>query len=97
MKKEPISVLVFKDNYSARSFSIPIGWFNRFGILLGILVISTLMSTITAGWYFWKTRTLGPGKVQDLEEEVDDLRAKLLAAQNSAKSQAQSSALLGVN
>ncbi len=85
MNKEPVNVLIFKDGYSSRNFNVSLGWFKRFGILLGILVFLSITSAGAAAWFYWKTRTLGPGKVQDLEEEVDDLRAKLLAGQNAAK------------
>ncbi len=77
---DPVTVLVFKDNYASRSFQFPLGWFSRLGILLGTAVLATTGSTGAAIYWFVKAQRLGPERVQDLEQETRDLRLKLASA-----------------
>ena len=43
-----VHILVFKDNYASRQFSISLHWFTRLGILIGILVLLALASIAIA-------------------------------------------------
>jgi hypothetical protein len=49
---DKVTVLVFKDNYAARTFQVSLSWINRLGILLGIFLTSTLVSVYLAVKYY---------------------------------------------
>src|SRR3954471_4861249 len=72
-----VTVLVFKDNYAARTFQIPLNWISRFGIFLGILVGLTTASVFIAFKYYRVAVRTDPSRVQDLEQELTDLRSNL--------------------
>lgn len=69
-----VTVLVFKDNYAARTFQIPLSWISKFGIFLGILVGLTSTSIFLAVKYYQVALKTDPSRVQDLEQELVDLR-----------------------
>jgi hypothetical protein len=47
-----VTVLVFKDNYAARTFQVSLSWINRLGILLGVFLTLTLISGFLAIKYY---------------------------------------------
>ena len=71
---ESITVLVFKDNYAARTFDLPIAWVSRFGLLIGVLVGVTFLTASAAFRFYWLARKTDPARVLDLEQEISDLR-----------------------
>jgi len=74
---ESITVLVFKDNFAARSFQLPIAWVSRFGLIVGALSGVTLLTAGAALRFYWLARKADPVRVMDLEQEVADLREAL--------------------
>lgn len=74
---DKITLLVFKDNYAARTFQIPLSWISRFGLALGAVLALSLVSTFTAFKYYRVAVKTNPIRVQDLEQEINDLRANL--------------------
>lgn len=74
MKRESITVLVFKDNFAARAFQLPLNWVSRFGLLIGLLVGVTLLTSAAAVRFYWLARKADPVRVLDLEQEIADLR-----------------------
>ena len=49
---DKVTVLVFKDNYAARTFQVSLSWINRLGILLGVFLTLTLVSGFLAIKYY---------------------------------------------
>jgi len=49
---DEVTVLVFKDNYAARTFQVSLSWINRLGIFLGCLLTLTLVSGFLAIKYY---------------------------------------------
>ncbi|MEO5969283.1 MAG: hypothetical protein ABIQ95_05100 [Bdellovibrionia bacterium] len=49
---DKVTVLVFKDNYAARTFHVSLSWINRLGILLGVFLTLTLISGFLAIKYY---------------------------------------------
>lgn len=79
---DKVTVLVFKDNYAARTFQIPLSWISRFGIFLGVFAAVTTVSVFTAAKYYQIAAKTDPSRVQDLEQEITDLRANLKKAES---------------
>lgn len=74
---DTLTVLVFKDNYAARTFTIPLQWISRLGALLGIMVGVTTICTFVSIKYYRIAARADLDRVQDLEQELTDLRANL--------------------
>lgn len=45
---DSVTVLVFKDNYASRSFQVPLRWFSRLGMLMGLLMGAVLITAFFA-------------------------------------------------
>ena len=84
---ESITVLVFKDNYAARAFDLPIAWVSRFGLLIGVLVGVTFLTASAAFRFYWLARKTDPARVLDLEQEISDLREAQRKAPTSVPAQ----------
>lgn len=74
---DKVTVLVFKNNYAARTFQIPLRWISQFGILLGLLLGVTTISVFLAGKYYRIAAKTDPSKVQELEQELADLKINI--------------------
>jgi hypothetical protein len=81
---ENVTVLVFKDNYASRTFNIPLHWVSRLGILLGLMIGVTTLSTFAAIKYYRVASKADLNHVQDLEQEIIDLRTNLKANENKS-------------
>ncbi len=80
-----VTVLVFKDNYSARTFQISLKWISRLGFFLGTLLLLGLISIGIAVQYYRLASKTDLSRVQDLEQEIADLR---IAAQENKETKA---------
>ena len=76
-----ITVMVFKDNYAARTFQVPLAWLNRFGLLLLVFTLTTLVAGLLAAKYYRISRTADLSRVQQLEVEIGDLQVALRQSQ----------------
>ncbi|OFZ20894.1 MAG: hypothetical protein A2X94_05140 [Bdellovibrionales bacterium GWB1_55_8] len=74
---DQVTLLVFKDNYAARTFQVPLAWLNRFGILLLLAGGITVGSVVLAGKYYGISRKADISRVQQLESEIQDLQLAL--------------------
>jgi len=83
---DQVTLMVFKDNFSARTFQIPFTWISKFGLLLGALFGITFLSTFFAVKYYSVSRRADLDRLQDLEQEIIDLRARATTAEAAAKS-----------
>ncbi len=72
-----VTVLVFKDNYAARTFKIPLKWISKLGLLVGFLVSLTVISVFMACKYYKIASIADPSKIQDLEQELLELRTSI--------------------
>jgi len=68
---DSLTLLIFKDNFSSRSFKIPIRWIRRLSIMLAIMVLLTLISvTFTGQTYFNSERSRQLRKIEAIETEL---------------------------
>jgi hypothetical protein len=72
---EEVTVLVFKDNDTSRTFQIPLGWITRFGFGLGALGAAALFGCFFALKYYRVAHRADPTHVLDLEQELGQLKA----------------------
>ncbi len=83
---DKITILVFKDNNAARTFQISLSSISRFGFILGTLLAITLSSTFIALKYYRIAAASNPIYVQDLEQEIIDLKANLKTIETKSES-----------
>jgi len=81
---DKVTVLVFKDNYSARTFQVPLRWISKFGLFLSILIGVTAISAFLAIKYYRIASRSDPTHVQELEQELTDLRINLKNLESKA-------------
>ncbi len=86
---DKVTLLVFKDNFAARAFQVPLGWITRFGILLALILIFSTGATLTAIKYYRIAQQTDLARVQSLELELSDLKANLKTKENPSKSPSQ--------
>lgn len=72
-----VTLLIFKDNYAARVFQIPLKWISRLGLLISLFAAVTLGSLFIGIKYYRLSIQTDPIHVQDLEHEVNDLKLSL--------------------
>lgn len=72
-----VTLLIFKDNYAARVFQIPLKWISQLGLLISVFALVTLGSLFIGLKYYRLSVHTDPVHVQDLEHEVNDLRVSL--------------------
>jgi len=74
-RADHITVLVFKDNYAARTFQVSTRWISKLAILLGISLMIAVTSIILVVKYKRMALKFSPSRIQELEQEVAELRA----------------------
>jgi len=83
-----LTVLVFKDNSTARTFRVPISWISRLGLFTGIIAAVAILGIFLSLKYYVTARmalkTADPTYVQDLEQEVASLRAAKISTPAAA-------------
>lgn len=72
---DQITVLIFKDNHTARSFRVSIPWIIQIGLISGGLILLLIVSLSLFVKYYRLTAYANPGRVHDLEQELVELRA----------------------
>jgi hypothetical protein len=95
-----LTLLVFKDNFASRTFQIPLRWISQFGLLLGFLVLTSATSLFLAVKFYWihlkadtaPTRELR--QIQEMEQQMSDLKQQLKFAQANAQSNMKALALV---
>ncbi|MGZ6371744.1 MAG: hypothetical protein ACXWPM_13385, partial [Bdellovibrionota bacterium] len=81
---DQVTVLVFKDNYASRTFQFSLSWISRLGLLMGLLTAVTFLSVFFALKYFRIAHKADPTHVQDVEQELADLRTSYKAMETKA-------------
>lgn len=74
---EKVTLLVFKDNDAARTFHVPLKWVSHFGIALSLLLAFAFGGTYFGIKYYRIAARSNPLHVQELEQEIGDLKANL--------------------
>ena len=72
-----ITILVFKDNYAAKTFQIPLKWLSQLGIFLGLLIGTTVVSLFLSLKYYHIASKSNPTHTQELEQEIFELKGSL--------------------
>lgn len=75
--EDAVTVLVFKDNHASRMFELPLGWVNRFGILIGIAILLTLASIAFAVRTHFEAKRSTPTRLKELEQQIVELRSQI--------------------
>lgn len=81
---DELTVVVFKDNLSSRTFRVPLRWISRLGTLVGILAVLAALSSLLATKYYRMARRGSPSRVAELEDELNGLRSSYSALQTKA-------------
>lgn len=82
-KSALLTVMVFKDNLSTRTFRVPLRWITQFGWLLFLLFLITGTSTGLAVRYFLKSSSANRGnylnspKITELETQLKEAQARI--------------------
>ena len=79
-----LTVLIFKDSFATRTFRVPLRWITQIGTGIGILVLISVLSGILAIRFYWSSRMASPARVQELEIELQDLKASLMPQKKQA-------------
>ena len=74
---DKITLIIFKDHFSARTFQIPLHWILRFGLLISTVAVLGLLGSIYAVQYHLLAHRTDPSRVKDLELELSDLKTAL--------------------
>jgi hypothetical protein len=80
-----IKVLVFKDNFAAKTFEVPLSWISKTGILLGIILGTSVLCIFLAFRYYRIATRMDPTRIQDLEQNLADLKSQLKTAEANTK------------
>ena len=91
-----VTLMVFKDNLAARTFEVPLKWISRVGLILLFLVLLAVGCSILAGRFYWLNLQTDPSHVQDLEQEISNLRATLREVEKKPAAQILSANSAGV-
>ena len=82
--QDHVNLVVFKDNYAAKAFDVPLSWINRLGILLGGFFVLSLFLTVFSirKSYFGK---ISPSAINDqsLLKELNELKIAYSSLQES--------------
>lgn len=91
---DDLTVVVFKDNLSSRSFHVPLRWFSWLGLALGISFGCAALASALAWRYFRASRAGDPVRVQEIEATLGQLRLSNQELESRlARAQAQALAL----
>src|SRR6185295_16708951 len=82
---DQVTVVVFKDNYAARAFRVPLRWLSRVGAGIGFLILLSVLVSLIAVKYYRLAHQGDPGRIGSLEEEIHELRASNETLQAKAK------------
>jgi hypothetical protein len=77
VEQDRLTILVFKDNRTARTFQVPLKWINRIGLIFTLICVFTVGATLLAGKFYYTARSGNPAKINDLEREIDELHTQL--------------------
>jgi hypothetical protein len=96
--KDQLTVLVFKDNFTARTFRIPIRWINQFGWLLAASFLTALLCVVVAikltatrshkfNTSYVNVDPQAQSKIQDLETQLKEAQIRIQALSANSSTQ----------
>ncbi len=71
---ENLTVVVFRQNDTSRSFQVSLRWIKQLGWLSGALVLLTAVSVILALRFYREAKLADPSRVHELERDLKDLK-----------------------
>jgi hypothetical protein len=72
---DQVTLLVFKDNLTARTLLVPLRWILRLGLAVGFCILVASTASFLAIRFYRVARTADPSRFQEIEKELDDIRA----------------------
>ena len=73
-KSDKLTVVVFKDHHPARSFTVPLNWISRMGLILGFGGGMILLSLFFAFKYYRISLQANPAHIAELENQLNALK-----------------------
>lgn len=80
--RDQLTVLVFKDNLSPRTFLVRLSWLTRLGVVLGLIALVTATSITLATRFYLKMRQGDPARALDLEHQLSELKLAYQSLEN---------------
>lgn len=74
---DKITLLIFKDNFAARTFQIPLKWISQFGIFFVVFAGFTFVSIAYVARYYFIVARGSPAHIRDLETEITNLKSSI--------------------
>jgi hypothetical protein len=71
---DEVTVLVFRDNDTSRSFQVSLGWITRLGFAIGAVVVLAMIAGFFALKFYRVARKSDPVRVIGLEQRITDLQ-----------------------
>ena len=93
-RPEEVTLLVFKDNFAARTFRIPLKWITRLGTLLILALSFILFSSYFTLQYFLIHKKGSVRQVQELEKELNLLKVQLMTPERPLEPQEKNAVTL---
>jgi len=90
--RENISVLVFKDDRTSRSFRISLAWLSAAGIFAGLVCAVALTCAVVALKNYRMAKNASPAKIAAMEQEIEELRKTNLSLETRAHQEPVSTA-----
>jgi len=81
---DQVTVLVFKDNLSSRTFQVPLKFISGLGLALGAGTLITGVSLFLAVKYYYTARKADPSRVDSLQQEIQELKLSNQELHNKA-------------
>ncbi|MGE0615425.1 MAG: hypothetical protein AB7P04_07275 [Bacteriovoracia bacterium] len=81
-KQGNLTLLIFKDDLVARTFSIPMRWFTQLGMSVGAIAAVILVLLFFSVKYYRISLKSDPSRILDLERELTDLRQSYATLQD---------------
>jgi hypothetical protein len=88
---DELTVMVFKDNSSARTFKVSLSWISRLGLIIGAVATIAVLGVFLSTRFYLTARQASksgdPAYVQALESENSSLKTSLKQAQTQTPAQ----------
>ncbi len=80
---DKLTVLVFKENFAARTFQVPLKWFSHLGVLLGLAILITAGSATLAFRFYRKAASADLSNVESLQAQIASLKRSQSTVQSA--------------
>ncbi len=83
--RQPLTLLVFRGERTARSFEFSEGWLIRIGIALWACLAITISSLILTARFYNRAKQADPGHSIELENQIQTLKGQLASVESQKK------------